>query len=64
VQQASGGDQHASTSLVVRFPDGTKQYRFPTQMPEAGVALWHGGERYRMISVSADGNGASSLVVE
>jgi len=43
----------------VRFPDGTKQYRFPTQMPEAGAALWHDGERYR-ISVSADGNGASS----
>jgi len=60
VQQASDGDQHASTSLVVRFPDGTKQFRFPNQMPEAGDALWHDGERYRVISVSADGNGAWS----
>ena len=48
----------------MRFPDGTKQYRFPTQLPEAGAALWHDGEHYRVISVSADGNGASSLVVE
>ena len=48
----------------MRFPDGTKQYRFPTQMPEAGAALWHDGERYRVISVSAVGNGAWSLVVE
>ena len=64
MQQASGGDQHASTSLVVRFPDGTKQFRFPNQMPEAGDALWHDGEHYRVISVSADENGAWSLVVE
>ena len=63
MQQASDGDQHASTSLVVRFPDGTKQFRFPNQMPEAGDALWHDGERYRVISVSADGN-ERSLVVE
>ena len=63
MQHASGGDQHASTSLGVRFPDGTKQFRFPTQMPEAGAALWHDGERYRVISVSADGN-ERSLVVE
>jgi len=50
------------SSIVVRFPDGSKEFRFPEKMLEEGDAIWHDGQRYRVISVSADGDQAAVVV--
>jgi len=41
-------------SLVVRFPDGTKEFRYPAKPLEEGDIIWHDGERFRVISVGTD----------
>ena len=49
--------------FVVRFPDGSKEFRFPEKMLEAGDVIWHEGERYRVVHVTTD-DGNSSVTVE
>jgi hypothetical protein len=53
------------SSIVVRFPDGTKEFRFPEKMLEEGDAVWHDGQRFRVVvSVSTDGADQAVVVVE
>ena len=49
--------------FVVRFPDGSKEFRFPEKMLEEGDVVWHEGERYRVVHVTTD-DGNSSATVE
>ena len=49
-------------SVVVRFPDGTKEFRFPETMLEENDILWHAGERFR--SVNTDGAEQAVVTVE
>ena len=51
-------------SIVVRFPDGTKEFRFPETMLEENDVTWHAGERFRVISVQEDGGERAVLTVE
>jgi hypothetical protein len=41
-------------SVVVRFPDGTKEFRFPETMLEENDVIWHAGERFHVVSVNTD----------
>jgi hypothetical protein len=52
------------SSIVVRFPDGSKKFRFPEKELEEGDTIWHEGARYRVVSVSSDGAGRPVAVVE
>ena len=52
------------SSIVVRFPDGTKEFRFPEEKLEEGDVIWHDGQRYRVVSVSTDGAEQASVVVQ
>jgi len=51
-------------SIVVRFPDGSKEFRFPEKMLEEGDVIWHDGERFRVVSVSADDDERAVVMVE
>ena len=42
------------SSVVVRFPDGSREFRFPEKMLEVGDVVWHDGERYRVVHVATD----------
>jgi hypothetical protein len=44
-------------ALIVRFPDGTKEFRFPERPLEVGDSIWHEGARYHVVSVSEDAAG-------
>ena len=39
-------------SMVVRFPDGSKEFRYPEKMLVEGDVVWHDGERFRVVSVN------------
>ena len=41
-------------SIVVRFPDGSKEFRFPDKMLEQGDVIWHAGEAFRVVNVTMD----------
>jgi hypothetical protein len=51
-------------SVVVRFPDGSKEFRFPERELTEDDVISHNGERYRVISVSSDDGNRPVIVVE
>ncbi len=50
-------------SITVRFPDGSREFRYPERALEEGDTVWHDGRRYRVVSVQTDGE-VSTVVVE
>ena len=44
-------------ALIVRFPDGTREFRYPERPLEVGDAIWHDNVRYHVISVTEDAAG-------
>ncbi len=52
------------SSIVVRFPDGSREFRYPERMLEEDDIVWHDGERYRVISISSDDAGRAVATVE
>ena len=51
------------SSVVIHFPDGSREFRFPEEPLEVGTVVWHAGERYRVIHVAND-DGRSAVTVE
>ena len=49
-------------SLVIRFPDGTKEFRYPGRDLVEGDHVFHDGTRFRVISVSRDGGRVMATV--
>ena len=52
------------SSIVVRFPDGTKEFRFPESLLEQGDVIWHAGERFRVVNVNTDDSDRPVVSVE
>lgn len=44
-------------ALIVRFPDGTREFRYPDRPLEVGDAIWHDDVRYHVVSVTEDADG-------
>jgi hypothetical protein len=40
--------------MLVRFPNGDREFRLTEKMLEEGDVIWHAGARYKVISVSGD----------
>ena len=38
-------------SIVIRFPDGTREFRYPGRALQEGEVVTHGGGRYRVVAV-------------
>jgi hypothetical protein len=51
-------------SMVVRFPDGSKEFRYPEKVLVDGDVVWHDGERFRVVSVTTDENDRAVVIVE
>jgi hypothetical protein len=49
-------------ALIVRFPDGTREFRYPERALEVGDAIWHDKVRYHVISVTKDDGGEQLTV--
>jgi hypothetical protein len=50
-------------SVVVHFPDGSREFRYPSEPLKEGDVIWHEGQRYRVIHV-AIGEDTPSVTVE
>ena len=44
-------------ALIVRFPDGTREFRYPERPLEVGDTIWHDNVRYHVVSVTDDAAG-------
>ena len=51
------------SSVVIQFPDGSKEFRYPAETIEEGDRLWHDGEAFRVLAIS-DGAGGAQITVE
>jgi hypothetical protein len=51
-------------SVVVHFPDGVKEFRYPPEPLKEGDLIWHEGERYRVLHVTSDDGAGPSVTVE
>jgi len=49
-------------ALIVRFPDGTREFRYLDRPLEVGDAIWHDNVRYHVVSVSQNGDGEQLTV--
>jgi hypothetical protein len=48
--------------VVVHFPDGNREFRYPSRDLERGDVIAFDGERYRVVSIQKDGNVSTVLV--
>ena len=53
-----------SEVLVVRFPDGSREFRYPEKMLEKDDVIWHEGARYQVVSIGTDGDSKTVAIVE
>lgn len=44
-------------ALIVRFPNGSREFRYPDRPLEVGDHLWHDNVRYHVVSVTEDAEG-------
>ena len=52
-------------ALIVRFPDGTREFRYPDHPLNEGDAIWHEGRRYHVVSIVEEAGGDQvSVMVE
>jgi hypothetical protein len=52
------------SSISIRFPDGSREFRYPERPLAVGDVLHHDGERYRVLSVSNNEDGRDRATVE
>jgi hypothetical protein len=50
--------------LVVRFPDGSREFRFPGRELTEGDRVWHEGQAYRVLHVVAEDGSTPIVTVE
>jgi hypothetical protein len=51
-------------NVVVRFPDESRDFRFPEDPLEEGDVIWHEGERYRVLHVASQDGAGPVVTVE
>jgi hypothetical protein len=52
------------SSIYVRFPDGTKEFIYPSRELREGDTIWHDGTRYRVLSIAQDDGRPQNVSVE
>jgi hypothetical protein len=51
-------------SIYVRFPDGTREFLYPSRELKEGDTIWHDGIRYRILSIAQNDGRPLDVTVE
>ena len=51
-----------SSMVIVHFPDGSREFRYPSRKLERGDVIAFNGDKYRVVDVTSDGDGYSVIV--
>ena len=50
--------------MVVNFPDGSKEFLYPSRELKEGDAVWHDGVRFRVLSIVQNDGRPLTVTVE
>jgi hypothetical protein len=50
--------------IIIRFPDGSREFRYPPRDLEEGDRVWHDGKPYRVLAVFSDDGRPPIVTVE
>jgi hypothetical protein len=64
LRRAGAESEEAMISIYVRFPDGTKEFLYPSRELKEGDTIWHDGTRYRVLSIAQDDGKPQNVTVE
>jgi hypothetical protein len=59
-----GGKEKRVSSMVVNFPDGSKEFLYPSRELKEGDAVWHNGVRFRVLSIVQNDGRPLTVTVE
>jgi hypothetical protein len=51
-------------SIYVRFPDGSREFLYPSRDLNEGDTIWHDGIRYRVLSIAQSDGQPYNVTVE
>ncbi len=51
-------------SIIVRFPDGGREFRYPVDGLEVGDVVSRGGNRYRVVAITPEDGAPEAATVE
>jgi hypothetical protein len=52
------------SSIIVNFPDGTREFVYPANPLNEGDVIWHDGGRYRILSIVQNDGRPQTATVE
>jgi hypothetical protein len=52
------------SSIYVRFPDGSREFVYPSRELQEGDSIWHDGTRYRILSIATNDGQPQTVIVE
>ena len=52
------------SSIIVNFPDGTREFVYPANPLNEGDVIWHDGARYRILSIAQNDGRPQTATVE
>ena len=52
------------STIIIRFPDGTREYRYSGRDVEQGDVIWHDGEEWTVLAVVTNDGGPQTATVE
>ena len=50
------------SSVFIRFPDGSREFRYPAKPIEEGDLLWHDGKAFRVLAIDDGGAGGAQII--
>ena len=52
------------STIIIRFPDGTREYRYTGRDVEQGDVIWHDGDEWTVLAVISNDGGPQTATVE
>jgi hypothetical protein len=64
LRRVEAESEEAMSSIYVRFPDGSREFVYPSRELKEGDTIWHDGTRYRVLSIAQSNGQPQSVTVE
>jgi hypothetical protein len=64
LRRVEAESEEAMSSIYVRFPDGSKEFLYPSRELKEGDTIWHDGTRYRVLSIAQNDGKPQNVTVE
>lgn len=52
------------STIIIRFPDGTREYRYTGRDVQEGDVIWHDGQEWKVLAVISNDGRPQTATVE